>query len=228
MMKEYGDFWDKQRLIDACLELCKDDWCSVRLPKIGKDMSKIDEIQAKRIQAVLKTHNIDYEFLTDDFDSSNLTIELSEEEQDKICGFDDMISGIVHIVSNIISSEAVSELNILLKSCSGLNDEFDLGSYSTRCAIFNSLFFYRKKIENLKDCFNGVLECPVEEWYAIKVTDGIFEKDFKSGIEKLDRALALLMGDNFKNPIPVSELKAKYGYPPMSDSELQDLIYDSW
>ena len=36
------------------------------------------------------------------------------------------------------------------------------------------------------------------------------------------------MGDNFKTPIPVSELQAKYDYPLMTDRELQDLIYDSW
>lgn len=48
------------------------------------------------------------------------------------------------------------------------------------------------------------------------------------GIETLDRVLALLMGDNFATPIPVSELKAKYGYPEMSDSELDELIVDMW
>ena len=61
MRKKYGDFWDKQRLIDACLELCKDDWCFVAFPKIEEKMFTTEKIQAERINAVLKTHNIDYD-----------------------------------------------------------------------------------------------------------------------------------------------------------------------
>ncbi|MBO7463546.1 MAG: hypothetical protein J6T96_13205 [Bacteroidales bacterium] len=148
MRKEYGDFWDKQRLIDACLELCENKWGSELLPKVKSNHSKITEIQIKRLQAVLKTHNIDYNFLTDDFDFSNSAIELSEVDED-LDEYLIMCSGIIHLVSYSISSEDLTELKKLINQNSRhaylLDEKCHLECYSTRCVFFDEILGIEKK-----------------------------------------------------------------------------------
>ena len=232
MRKEYGDFWDKPRLIDACLELCKDDWCFVAFPKIEEKMFTTEKIQAERINAVLKTHNIDYDkFAKFHFEREDCSLALSDSEKKKIDDCNICCSGIIQLVSYTISQDAVAELNNIIKPYLTINwfdKHCDLNSYSARCMIFHYIFLYRKQLEHVKHFYDGVLECTYNEAVAINFVYGTFDKEFKKGIETLERALALLLGDNFATPIPVSELKAKYGYPEMSDSELDELIDDMW
>lgn len=44
--------------------------------------------------------------------------------------------------------------------------------------------------------------------------------------EKVDRLIFLLLGDKYDKTFTVSELKEKYGYPSLSDQELQQVIFD--
>jgi hypothetical protein len=42
--------------------------------------------------------------------------------------------------------------------------------------------------------------------------------------DKIDRVIFLLLGDKYEKTFTVGELREKYGYPNISDSELSDAI----
>ena len=129
--KRYNDSWDKQRLIDACVEMSDNNGY---LLKITKDSRESDQIKRSRIESVLKVYNISYDSLT-------------------------TYDGYGNLVSATISDEAISELNSILgKYIFPSRRQMQLIDHLVRKELFDNLFKYRAKINIINNCWKNVIE----------------------------------------------------------------------
>ena len=87
---------------------------------------------------------------------------------------------------------------------------------SWRLGMFVSLLIYRLQLESIHDAYNGVYEYGKDFAYGMTYAQNV----------KVDRLIFLLLGDKYDKTFTVSELKEKYGYPSLSDQELQQVIFD--
>jgi hypothetical protein len=72
-----------------------------------------------------------------------------------------------------------------------------------------------------------MMECSSTIALVYKVTTNLTQTQLKAISKFFDRMLVLLMGDDYDRSIPVDELLC-FGYPNVTDEELQDMILDNW
>ena len=138
-----------------------------------------------------------------------------------------------HLISDTCSEEKMNELRQLLKL--NLRDEYFttlinldfLKSIRERKNLMETLFSYRKSLYKVENIWSGVLECTPTFAIGIKATDRIYQKHIKAASDVLDRMLVLLMGDDYDKTFTEAEL-LPYGYPDVTDKELEDMIIDNW
>lgn len=197
--KRYNDSWDKQRLIDACVEMSDNNGY---LLKITKDSCESDQIKRSRIESVLKVYNISYDSLT-------------------------TYNGYGNLVSATISDEAISELNSILgKYIFPSRRPIQLTDHWVRKDIFDNLFMYRAKINIVNKCWEDVIEASRGGSVVYQFVNREMTVHFQKVFDKVEHVLILLMGNYYETPIPVNELIEKYGYPKTTDDELFDIEVD--
>lgn len=138
-----------------------------------------------------------------------------------------------HLVSEACSEEKMEELCLLLKQ--NLQDKFSmvlakpdiLKGKRERKALFEALFRYRKNLYKVENTWSGVMECSQTVAIGIKATNSLYQAHIKAASDVLDRMLVLLMGDDYDKTFTETEL-LPYGYPDVTDRELQDMILDNW
>jgi len=138
-----------------------------------------------------------------------------------------------HLISDTCSEEKMNELRQLLKL--NLRDEYFttlinldfLKSIRERKNLMETLFSYRKSLYKVENIWSGVLECSRTFAIGIKATDRIYQKHIKAASDVLDKMLVLLMGDDYDKTFTEAEL-LPYGYPDVTDKELEDMIIDNW
>ena len=138
-----------------------------------------------------------------------------------------------HLISDTCSEEKMNELRQLLKL--NLRDEYFttlinldfLKSIRERKNLMETLFSYRKSLYKVENIWSGVLECSRTFAIGIKATDRIYQKHIKAASDVLDRMLVLLMGDDYDKSFTEAEL-LPFGYPDVTDGELEDMIIDNW
>ena len=229
-IKKYqSNIWNKQRVIDACLELCNEEG---HLPEIKSNDSLSWSIREERLRAALKSQNIDYEALTNDFNCKYLTIDFpNEEEYEKCFDLEDIFSGIIYLVSYNISEKDLSQLKVMLEKyyeSFGHYEDDDLNIYYNRCVIFDQLFKYRKAIYEMEHFDDGVFCSVMTSCFASKITNSIYKNNIKPAADYLDEILCLLMGENFAQSITVKKLINQFGYPNFSEKELQDIDIENF
>ena len=216
--KIYKDnIWDKQRVIDACLEICDENGL---LPPFDINDSNSWSLRIRRLIAVLKSQNIDYEDLT-----KEIKIDISDETQEWKYDLNGC-SGIIHLVSQSISDTMIEELDKLLQDYKYEIRVFhiDFHNYVTRCCLFEGLFKYKITATELRT-YRGHNR---ESKFLYQISKGVFQKYIQLGVDFIDDILKLLMGDNFAQTITVKELIEKYDYPKVSDNELQNIDIDNY
>lgn len=226
--KIYEDnIWDKQRVIEAYLDICDKNG---NLPIIQKKDYPSWEIRKKRLKAVFLSQNIKYETLTTPFSVSKLNYELTETDEDMFETLVDDCGGYLHLISYSISDELFDELKTVLQDYMPIVNylKLDLRSYPIRCAIFNELFEYRMSVKELINFGSGYLCCPPTTSFANRVIGNVNNSYFQTGADYVDKILKLLMGDIFVQPITVDELIQNYGYPNVTDDELQDIDIENF
>ena len=138
-----------------------------------------------------------------------------------------------HLISDTCSDEKMEELCLLLKQ--NLHDEHSivlvkpdiLKGIRERKDLFETLFRYRKSLYKVENTWSGVMECSHTIALGIKVTNSIYQTHIKAASNVLDRMLVLLMGDDYDKSFTEAEL-LPFGYPDVTDRELEDMILDSW
>ena len=137
------------------------------------------------------------------------------------------------LISDACSEEKIEELCLLLKQ--NLHDEYSLvlvkpdilKGIRERKDLFEILFRYRKSLYKVENTWAGVMECSHTKTLGIKATDNLYQTHIKAASNALDRMLVLLMGDDYDKTFTEAEL-LPYGYPDVTDRELEDMILDNW
>ena len=138
------------------------------------------------------------------------------------------------IVSNSCSPEKIEEFRRLLKE--NLDDDFQKERVDNPRFIrgnwdipdlFEALFEYRKRLYAVENAWSGYLECPMSVAMVAKVTNSLYQKHIKAVSDIIDRMLVLLMGDDYDKSFTEAEL-LPFGYPDVTDRELEDMILDNW
>ena len=138
-----------------------------------------------------------------------------------------------HFVSDACSDNKMEELCLLLKQnlpekySTDLTKPEILKGKRERKALFETLFRYRKNLYKVENTWSGVMECSHTVAIGIKATDRIYQKNIKAASDVLDRMLVLLMGDDYDKSFTEAEL-LPFGYPDVTDEELEDMILDNW
>ena len=138
-----------------------------------------------------------------------------------------------HLISEACSEEKMEELCLLLKQ--NLQDMYStdltkldiLKGKRERKDLFETLFRYRKSLYKVENTWSGVMECSHTVAIGIKATDNLYQAHIKAASDVLDRMLVLLMGDDYDKSFTEAEL-LPFGYPDVTDRELEDMILDNW
>lgn len=93
-----------------------------------------------------------------------------------------------------------------------------------RQEMFEALLMHRVNLDSINHTYDGVFECSKAFMNGICHTRAINEEIMNLINDKIDRVIFLLLGDKYEKTFTVDELREKYGYPNMSDSELSDAI----
>ena len=138
------------------------------------------------------------------------------------------------IVSNSCSSDKLDEFRQLLKPLlenDYLKEEIDdarfiRGSRDTHY-LFEALFKYRKCLYKVENVWSGLMECPMSVSIVVSATKDLYAKHIKGISETIDKMLVLLMGDDFDRSFTEEEL-LPFGYPDVTDEELENMILDNF
>lgn len=93
--------------------------------------------------------------------------------------------------------------------------------------MFEALFKYRKRLLEVEKAWSGLMECSMSVVMVVKATNNLYQKHIKSVSDSIDRMLILLMGDDFDKSFSEEEL-LPFGYPDVTDGELQNMIMDNF
>ena len=138
------------------------------------------------------------------------------------------------IVSSTCTPEKMDEIRRLLKE--NLDDDYLKeridGSRFIRGNrdihyLFMALFEYRKRLYEVEHAWSGLLECPMSVVMVVKATDSLYQKHIKAVSDIVDKMLILLMGNDYDKTFTEKEL-LPFGYPDITDYELQEMIYDNF
>lgn len=146
----------------------------------------------------------------------------------------DDLNDIEGIISNSCSSDKLDEFRQLLKPLLD-NDyhkeqiydaRFIRGSHD-RYYLFEALFEYRKCLYEVENVWSGLIECPMSVSMVCNATKYLYTKHIKGISDTIDRMLVLLMGDDFDRSFTEEEL-LPFGYPDVTDEEMESMILDNF
>lgn len=138
------------------------------------------------------------------------------------------------IVSNSCSPDKLDEFRQLLKPLldndylkEEINDAgFIRGSFDIPY-LFEALFEYRKCLYEVENIWSGLIECPKSVSIVVSATKDLYAKHIKGISETIDKMLVLLMGDDFDRSFTEEQL-LPFGYPDITDEELENMILDNY
>ena len=142
-------------------------------------------------------------------------------------------SGLECIVSSACAEDKITELNQLILQ--NLNDEHYArlvrnsnlaDDVRERQSLFDLLFKYRRMLYEIEHAWSGIWECTESEIPVFKATDKLYKEHIKYVTDTVQRMLILLMGDDYDHSFTEQEL-LQFGYPEITDDELQDMILDN-
>lgn len=140
---------------------------------------------------------------------------------------------IEYVISETCSEDKMNELCQLLSQ--NLPDKYstafvkpdNLKDLQERRNLFETLFCYRKSLYQVENTWAGVIECSQVIALGIKATNSLYQTHIKAASNVLDRMLVLLMSDDYNKSFTEAEL-LPYGYPDVTDRELEDMILENW
>ncbi len=141
--------------------------------------------------------------------------------------------GMDYLISDTCSNEKMEELCLMLKQ--HLHDKYSaalakpdlLKGVQERKDLFEAFFGYRKSLYRMENIWSGMMECSHIVALAYNVTSNLNQTQIKVVSDVIDRMLVLLMGDDYDKSFSEEEL-LPFGYPDVTDKELEDMIFDNW
>lgn len=140
--------------------------------------------------------------------------------------------GMESLISDTCSNEKMDELCLLLRQY--LHDKHSealapdlLKGVHERKDLFEALFRYRKSLYRVESLWAGMIECSRTIALAYRLTSNLNQTQIKAVSDVIDRMLVLLMGDDYDKTFSEDEL-LPFGYPYVTDKELEDMIFDNW
>ena len=141
--------------------------------------------------------------------------------------------GIEHVISETCSEDKINELCQLLSL--NLPDKYsttfvkpdNLKGLRARRDLIEALFRYRKSLYQVENIWSGMRECSLVIALGIKATNSLYQTHVKAASDVLDRMLVLFMGDDYDRSFSEEKL-LPFGYPNVTDEELEDMILDNW
>ena len=139
---------------------------------------------------------------------------------------------IEYVISETCSEDKMNELCQLLSQ--NLPDKYstafvkpdNLKDLQERRNLFETLFRYRKSLYQVENTWAGVMGCSQVIALGIKATNSLYQTHIKAASNVLDRML-VLMSDDYNKSFTEAEL-LPYGYPDVTDRELEDMILENW
>lgn len=201
--RRLNSVWDANRVLQEYLHFADK---SGRIKNIDKSDNSPYGIKLRRFTAVMKAYGRNIE----DFDAFE------------------------GIVSDSCSLDKLEEFRQLLKPLLD-NDYYKEQIYDARfirgnCDIhylFEALLKYRKCLYEVENVWSGLMECPMSVSMVYYATKGLYTKHIKGVSDTIDQMLVLLMGDDFDRTFTEEEL-LPFGYPDITDEELENLIFDNF
>lgn len=141
--------------------------------------------------------------------------------------------GIGYLISETCSNDKINELELFLRQNIGykhspvLTNPDLLKSVRYRKDLFEALFSYRKSLYRVENFWSGVMECSHAVSLAYRLTNNLNQLHIKVVSDVIDRMLVLLMGDDYDKSFSEEDL-LPFGYPDVTDKELEDMIFDNW
>ena len=144
-----------------------------------------------------------------------------------------LYKGIEYLISETCSDDKMKELESLLRQ--NLDDKYstafvkpdNLKGLEERQDLFEALFRYRKSLYQVENIWSGMRECSHAVALAYKVTTNLNRTQLKTISDIIDRMLVLFMGDDYDKSFSEEKL-LPFGYPNVTDEELEDMILDNW
>lgn len=195
--------WDANRILQEYLRFSD---IRGRIKKIDLSDNSPYGIKLRRFAAAMKAYGRDMEEL----------IELED------------------MISMSCSSEKLDQFRKLLKQLLDnkyLKDQVDDAKFirydSDIYSLFGALLKYRKSLYEVETVWSGLIECSFSVSMICQATKGLYAKHIKVVSDIIDQMLILLMGDDFDRSFTEEDL-LQYGYPDVTDEELEDLIIDNF
>ena len=200
---KFNGVWNANRMLQEYLHFSDK---SGRIKKIDMTDDSPYGIKLRRFAAAMKAYGRDMEDL----------IELEE------------------MISMSCSSEKLDQFRKLLKQL--LDNEYFKNQVDDAKFIrddrdiyylFEALFNYRKSLYEVENVWSGMIECSFSVSMVYQATKGLYAKHIKEVSDIIDQMLVMLMGDDFDRSFTEEDL-LPYGYPEVTDEELENKILDNF
>jgi hypothetical protein len=170
-------------------------------------------IEKRRFSAAMKAYGRDVaDSKKDDFERNGFHWFVSETySTEKMCEFQKLLN-------QILDNDHLKEWFD--------RSEFIRGERDIR-SLFKILFKYRKCLDDFRDAWSGLLEAPMCVCLVVKSAKALYNDHIKEVSDIMDRMLVLLMGDDYDKSFTETEL-LQFGYPDVTDDELEDMILDNY
>lgn len=195
--------WDTNRILQECLHFADK---SGRIEKIDMSDDSPYGIRRRRFAAAMKAYGRDVE---------NFNV-------------------FERIISKSCSPDKLDDFRMLLKPLLDndyhktlINDARFIRGNRDIHYLFEALFEYRKCLYEVENVWLGLVECPMSVSIVASATKDLYAKHIKGISETIDKMLVLLMGDDFDRSFTEEEL-LPFGYPDVTDEELENMILDNF
>ena len=196
-------FWDANRVLQEYIHFADKNG---RIKKIDMSDDSPYGIKLRRFAAAMKAYGRDLE----DFDEFE------------------------GIISKSCSPNKLDEFRKLLKPLLDndfLKDQVDDARFVRGSRdiylLFMALFQYRKSLYEVENVWSGMVECTMSVSLVYHATNSLYTKHIKGISDTIDRMLVLLMGDDFDRSFTEEEL-LPFGYPDVTDEELENMMLDNF
>lgn len=195
--------WDANRVLQEYLHFADK---RGRIKKIDVSDDSPYGIKQRRFAAVMKAYGRDMENFNE-----------FEGIISKSCS-PDKLEEFRQLLKPLLDNDYHKELN---------NDARFIGGSRDIHYLFEALFKYRKCLYEVENVWSGLMECPMSVSMVYYATKGLYTKHIKGVSDTIDRMLILLMGDDFDKSFTEEEL-LPFGYPDVTDEELENMILDDF
>lgn len=200
---EDSSYWDAERLIDALTDVSIVEGGQLCIHTID-DNSNPQWIKIQRIYSVM----LAYDKYASDSIGSKIYITPS------------------YLMSATLSPYKKMQIETLLNDMAPCDEALEIAKNQSFKHLFAALLVLYVSLKTASNPFSGVLECSHEVHKQLHTVQTLIDINLVPLEEKIKKLLALLMGDDYDNPISVKDLINQFDYPNISDDTIRQMEID--